>query len=198
MLFLCLKNFNVYILQMSQSRHIKNNVALSTYVMNVLGIEDGPQDCLIAVKASLKWKGGDPVLVAARALKEHRRTWVPDFKLCYEEADKTVYCLGPAYTKNYLYSGYVFSVGDDIVTFYKAASVVVQKNSFREFLCLPVEPNVYLFTLMFLFLANSTCELNFFLFVLSNYFCIPFFREKMMFLLLDVNLLLYLCLNIWV
>lgn len=102
------------------------------YVMEMLGLEVGPQNSLIAIRRLGPWVAEDKVMVAARACKQHHAYFV--LKFYYDEADRTVYCLAHIDNDSNIYCAYTFSIGDDNVCFYKVNSIVLMKNFVRAFL----------------------------------------------------------------
>ena len=76
----------------------------------------------------------DKVTSVARAFKQLiPRTFVKTLKFCYDEADRTVYCLAADDQVAETYCAYSVRVGEVNVTFYKVSSIVMRKNSVRAY-----------------------------------------------------------------
>lgn len=112
------------------------------YVVEYFGLEVGEQKRLLAAKNLGKWSTEEPVLHVARAAKEFGGPIVSNFKFCYDEADKTVYCLAHQDDIAPGRHRYHFTIVDQGVTFYYVKSLVVRKNSVRAFLDVDIQTEV--------------------------------------------------------
>ena len=68
--------------------------------------------------------------------------FVKNFRFCYDSADKTVYCLAHQDGISDSYCSYITWVGEHNVTFFKVNSIVVRKNSIREYLDMDIRIRV--------------------------------------------------------
>jgi len=111
------------------------NRPVSKYVFEMLDLQVGQQTRLIAAKKTCGWVYEDKVMCTAHAWKQrHAFGFVKNFRFCYDSADKTVYCLAQQDGISDCYCAYITRVGEYNVTFFKVNSIVVRKNSIREYL----------------------------------------------------------------
>jgi len=120
------------------SKFIYADRPVSKYVFEVFDLEVGPQSRLIVVLRV----GGfsvvtsqDKVTSVARACKQLiPHNFVPTLKFCYDEADRTVYCLAANDQVAETYCAYSVRVGEVNVSFCKVSSIVMRKKSIRAYL----------------------------------------------------------------
>ncbi|XP_066349178.1 uncharacterized protein [Miscanthus floridulus] len=119
------------------SKFVYANRPMSKYVFEVFDLEVDPQSRLIVVprvSAFSAVTSQDKVTSVARAYKQLiHHTFVPTLKFCYDEADRTVYCLAANDQVAETYCAYSVRVGEVNVTFCKVSSIVMRKNSVRAY-----------------------------------------------------------------
>lgn len=117
------------------SKFTLEDIPVSKHVIEMLDLEVGQQTRLIAARKYLRWKCVDQVMCTARAWKERRYVgFVRNFKFCYDDADRTVYCLVHDSHICDSYCAFATHVGEDTVVFYKVNSIVERNNSSTPYL----------------------------------------------------------------
>jgi len=139
------------------SKFIYADRLVSKYVFEVFDLEVGPQSHLIVVPRVGGFSGvisQDKMTSVARACKQLiPHTFVPTLKFCYDEADRTMYCLAANDRVAETYCAYSVRVGEVNVTFYKVSSIVMRKNSVRAYFDVDITVKVcFLILFPFLFL----------------------------------------------
>ena len=144
---------------------------VSKYVFEVLDLEIGEQTRFIACPRVGGLSGvssQDKVMSVARACKELiPHNFVKKLKFCYDEADRTVYCLADNDQVSEIYCAYSVRVGEVNVTFCKVSSIVMRKNSIRAYLDVDITVKVRFFS-DFSFFASMLFLVYLFLVYICN------------------------------
>ena len=121
-----------------------SKIKLSHHVMEVLDLEPGQQDRLMAVRSSIVDMGVyDDVMLAARAWKEiHGLFFVKNPKFCYDEYDDTVYALAFEALQPSFFCGYQVSVDTGVLYICQVKRIEERNDSFSEFVEIPVSEKV--------------------------------------------------------
>lgn len=119
---------------------------VSSYVLEILGLNEGDQDSLLAVKF-FRFRGhGDEVITVGRALKHIRLNgFVKKFKLCLDEADGVVYIKANAADLVSSFRSYKVRVGFHSVCLEQVTNIVQRKDSHTDFFNIPVRIKVWFF-----------------------------------------------------
>jgi hypothetical protein len=137
---------------------------VSSFVMETLGLNDGDQTRLMAVRFLVN-TDEDKVMVVGRAFKHiHGEHFVKKFKMCLDEADGVVYILADEDHIASLYRAWKISVGPDLVGFSVVKSIVTRKDSHTDFFGISVRIKVCDF-ISVLFISSSFL-FSFFWFIL--------------------------------
>ena len=126
-------------------------------------LEVGPQSRLIAAPRVGGFSGvtsHDKVTSVARACKDLiPLTFVEKLKFCYDEADRTMYCLAANDRVAETYCAYSVRVGEVNVTFCKVSSIVMRKNSVTAYFDVDITVKVC-FLILFPFFVSYVSMLN--------------------------------------
>ena len=120
-----------------------SKIKLSHHVMEVLDLEPGQQDRLMAVSSIAHMGVYDDVMLAARAWKEIRGLFVvKNLKFCYDEYDDTVYALAFEAVQSSFFRGYQVSVGTGVLHICQVKRIKEMNDSFSEFIEISVSEKV--------------------------------------------------------
>jgi len=106
-------------------------IKVSQYVIEMLGLQVGEQSRLMAITRLRHCD--DQVMVNAHGFKAFHGYFVQSFKLCYDEADDTVYALAHLDDLSEYYHGFKSRVGVTFVIIYKVNSIVIRPGSSKAF-----------------------------------------------------------------
>lgn len=153
---------------------------MSFYVFEMFG-KVGSQIHLLAVPRLGEFSGvtsQDKVTSVACACKKLiPHNFVQKLKFCYDEADRTMYCLAAADEVAETYCAYSLRVGEVNVSFFKVSSVVMRENLVRAYLDVDITVKVPFFSALFKFSIVLVLFLCFFACILriqilqANFLC---------------------------